>query len=495
MFSNFKFFIKIRRNKAGFISKNLITFAQTENRILNYLITQISLNKDFLYSIFGGISTHPVTTSAVISLLVSILLLCFSAIISASEVAFFSLNPQTLDKLEENERKADKNILRLLKTPQRLLATILISNNFLNVAVIMLITYFTNTVLSFDSAPILGFIFQTIIITFAILLFAEIIPKVYATQFALKTAYKTVPILSAMETFLGPFVSLLVNSTSIVNNRLAKRNRSNISMDELSQALELTSNSKDEDKEILEGIIKFGNIQVVDIMTSRVDMVVVDIKLNFKQLLDIIIESGFSRIPVFTGTRDNIKGLLYSKDLLPHLDKPANFRWQSLMRQAYFVPETKMIDDLLIDFQENHVHLALVVDEYGGTSGLITLEDILEEIVGDISDEYDNEQLMFTKIDNHTFIFEAKILLNDFFKIAEIEEDDFVKVTEEVETLAGLILELKGDIPAKNERIDYGRYVFEIVAADNRRIKKVKLFIKDDFEKSEGNGFNPLKME
>ena len=443
------------------------------------------MDQDIIYNTIAGISIHPVTASAVISLVISILLLCMSAVISASEVAFFSLTPQIMDKLEENERKADSRILRLLKSPQRLLATILIGSNLLNVAVILLITHFTTSIFSFDTVPLIGFIFQTIIITFAILLFAEIIPKVYATQFALKTAYNTVPILSAMEKMFGPFVSLLVNSTSIVNNRLAKHSKSNISMDELSQALELTSNSKDEDKEILEGIIKFGNIQVVEVMTSRVDMVVVDIKSNYKQLLDIIIESGYSRVPVFAGTRDNIKGLLYSKDLLPHLDKPVNFRWQSLMRQAYYVPETKMIDDLLIEFQENHVHLALVVDEYGGTSGLITLEDILEEIVGDISDEYDDEQQLFTKIDNHTFIFEAKILLNDFFKIAEIEEDDFLKVTDEVETLAGLILELKGDIPAKNERIDHGRYVFEIVAADNRRIKKVKLYIKDDFAKSD----------
>jgi CBS domain containing-hemolysin-like protein len=218
-------------------------------------------------------------------------------------------------------------------------------------------------------------------------------------------------------------------------------------------------------------------------MTSRLDMVVADIKMNFKQLLDLVIKSGYSRIPVYGENRDNIKGLLYSKDLLPHLNKPANFRWQSLVRQAYFVPETKMIDDLLNEFQLNKVHLAMVVDEYGGTSGLITLEDILEEIVGDISDEYDNEEQLFTKIDNHTFIFEAKILLNDFFKIDEINEDDFVKVTDEVETLAGLILELKGDIPAKNERIGFGRYVFEIMAVDNRRIKKVKLFIKDDLNK------------
>ena len=440
---------------------------------------------DVLYSIYGGITIHPLTVSAAISLIVSILLLCFSAIISASEVAFFSLDPKTLNELEESESKADRNILRLLKIPQRLLATMLIGNNFLNVAVIFLLTYFTNTILNFDSAPLLGFIFQTIIITFAILLFAEIIPKVYATQFAQKTAVYTVPYLSAIEKLFGVFVSFLVNSTSFVNNRLAKHNHSNISMDELSHALELTSNNKDEDTEILEGIIKFGNIQVVDIMTSRVDMVIVDIKTNYKKLLEIKIESGYSRIPVYAGTRDNIKGLLYSKDLLPHLDKPANFRWQTLIRPAYYVPETKKIDDLLNEFQTNKVHLAIVVDEYGGTSGLVTLEDILEEIVGDISDEYDNEEVLFTKIDNHTFIFEAKILLNDFFKIAEIEEDDFVKVTEEVETLAGLILELKGDIPTKNERIDYGRYVFEIVAADNRRIKKVKLYIKDDFKNSD----------
>lgn len=443
------------------------------------------MKTDVLYTIFGGITIHPITISAIISLIASMLLLCLSAFISASEVAFFSLDPKTMNELEESERKADHNILRLLKTPQRLLATMLIGNNFLNVAVILLLTYFTNTILNFDSAPLLGFVFQTIIITFAILLFAEIMPKVYATQFARKTASYTVPFLSALEKLFGPLVSFLVNSTSVVNNRLTKHNHSNISMDELSHALELTSNSKDEDTEILEGIIKFGNIQVVDIMTSRVDMVVVDIKTNYKQLLDLKIESGYSRIPVYAGTRDNIKGLLYSKDLLPHLDKPANFRWQTLVRPAYYVPETKKIDDLLSEFQSNKVHLAIVVDEYGGTSGLVTLEDILEEIVGDISDEYDNEEVLFTKIDNHTFIFEAKILLNDFFKIAEIEEDDFLKVTEEVETLAGLILELKGDIPAKNERIDYGRYVFEIVAADNRRIKKVKLYIKDDFKSSD----------
>lgn len=438
-----------------------------------------------LLSVFSDINIHTITVSALISLVMSFILLYFSALISASEVAFFSLNPQVMSELEDSDLKADIHILRLLKKPQRLLATILITSNFLNVAVILLLTHFTTTILDFDRAPILGFLFQTIVITFAILLFAEIIPKVYATQTAKKTASRTAALLSFLEKVLNPIVSLLVNSTSLVNNKLLKLNKSNITMDELSQALELTSNKRDEDTEILEGIIKFGNIQVNEIMTSRMDITDIDIKSNYKQLLNLIIQSGFSRIPVYSGSRDNIKGILYSKDLLPHLDKPQNFRWQSLIRPAFFVPETKKIDDLLNEFQENKVHLAIVVDEYGGTLGLISLEDILEEIVGDISDEYDVDQQLYTKVDNHTFIFEAKILLNDFFKIEEIDEDDFIKVTEEVETLAGLILELKGEMPAKNERIDFGRYVFEVLAVDSRRIKKIKLYLKDNFDKSE----------
>lgn len=404
--------------------------------------------------------------------------------ISGSEVALFSLNPQNIKEMSESENKRDKTVIKMLENPQRLLAAILIGNNFVNVAVILLLTYFTNSVIDFGNS-VLEFIFQTIIITFLLLLIGEITPKVYATQFAKKTAIFTVPLLTALEKIFKPIVSLLVNSTSIVNNRLAKHSRSNISMEELSQALELTTNNQDEDTEILEGIIKFGNIQVIDIMTSRVDMVDVDIKTNYKKLLDIIIKSGYSRLPVYSGTRDNIKGILYSKDLLSHLDKPDTFRWQSLVRQVYYVPETKKIDDLLIEFQKNKVHLAIVVDEYGGISGMVTLEDILEEIVGDISDEYDEDEQLFTKIDNHTFIFEAKIQLNDFFKIDEIVETDFTKIADEVETLAGLILELKGEMPVKGERVDHGRYVFEVMAVDSRRIKKVKLYIKDDFKDDE----------
>lgn len=441
----------------------------------------------FLLSVFEGITFHAISFPAIVSLVISILLLVCSALISGSEVAFFSFTPATLNEMEESDSKTDKKILNALKQPQHLLATILIGNNFVNVAIILLLTYFSTTILNFDNAPLIGFIFQTIVITFLLLLFGEIMPKVYATQNAKKTARATISFLYILRKMFSPFVKLLVNSTAVVNKRLEKKkhSRSNISMDELSQALELTSQQTDEDTEILEGIIKFGNIRVSDIMTSRVDIIDVDIKSTYKELLDIIADSGYSRIPIYSGTRDNIRGILYSKDLLPYLDKPANFRWQSLIRQAYYVPETKKIDDLLNEFQENKIHLALVVDEYGGTSGLITLEDILEEIVGDITDEYDEEEKQYTQIDEQTFVFEAKILLNDFYKITEVEREDFAKVTDEVETLAGLILELIGEIPPKGEKVEYGRYEFEILSVDDRRIKEVKLFIKDKEEDKE----------
>ncbi|HNZ61857.1 MAG: gliding motility-associated protein GldE [Paludibacteraceae bacterium] len=437
---------------------------------------------DHLLSIILQITFQPLTFSAVIALLLSIVLLVFSGINSGSEVAYFSLTPQMKDEIKESNKKNAKTLLHLINNPQRLLATILVSDNFVNVAVIMLLTYFTGSVLDFQSSPLLGFIFDTVIITFVLLLFGEIMPKVYASQYPEKTALLVTPFILAMQKIFQPVAILLVNSTSLITRQIEKFKKSDISIAELSHALELTTDEQDEDKEMLEGIIKFGNITVSEIMTSRVDMLAVDIKTNYKDLLNIIIQSGYSRIPVYSGNSDNIKGILYSKDLLPHLDKPANFRWQSLIRQAYYVPETKKIDDLLSEFQKNRVHLALVVDEYGGISGLVTLEDILEEIVGDISDEYDEEEKLYTKVDNHTYIFEAKILLNDFFKVTGIDEDEFSKVTEEVETLAGLILELKGEMPAKNEMIEYGRYIFEILSVDNRRIRKIKLHIKDNFD-------------
>lgn len=429
--------------------------------------------------LLGIISSQPLSFSAYVSLILGILLLFCSAFVSASEVAFFSLEPQDVDELRQKESANASKVLKLLEYPQKLLATILISNNFVNVAIIILITYFSTSLFDFSMSPILGFVIQTIVITFLLLLFGEIMPKVYATQYPMKMAVFAASTLLTLEKILSPFVALLVKSSTIMNADKVKT-RNNISMDELSQALELTSDTEDDEKDMLEGIIKFGNIQVADIMRSRVDIVSVEIKSSYKELMQMIVESGYSRIPVFAESHDNIKGLIYSKDLLPHLDKPDNFRWQTLIRPAYFVPESKKIDDLLKEFQETKVHLAIVVDEYGGTSGLVTLEDILEEIVGDISDEYDDEEKMYVKVDDTTYVFEGKILLNDFYKVTDIDESVFEKVTEDVETLAGLVLELKGEIPKKGDKVNMGPYEFEVVAVDNRRINKIRFHVNED---------------
>lgn len=429
--------------------------------------------------LLGIISSQPLNFSAYVSLILGILLLFCSAFVSASEVAFFSLEPQDVDELRQKESANASKVLKLLEYPQKLLATILISNNFVNVAIIILITYFSTSLFDFSMAPIWGFVIQTIVITFLLLLFGEIMPKVYATQYPMKMALFAASTLLTLEKILSPFVALLVKSSTIMNADKVKT-RNNISMDELSQALELTSDTEDDEKDMLEGIIKFGNIQVADIMRSRVDIVSVEIKSSYKELMQMIVESGYSRIPVFSENHDNIKGLIYSKDLLPHLDKPDNFRWQTLIRPAYFVPESKKIDDLLKEFQETKVHLAIVVDEYGGTSGLVTLEDILEEIVGDISDEYDDEEKLYVKVDDDTYVFEGKILLNDFYKITDIDESVFEKVTEDVETLAGLVLELKGEIPKKGDKVNMGPYEFEVVAVDNRRINKIRFHVNED---------------
>lgn len=429
--------------------------------------------------LLGIISSQPLSFSAYVSLILGILLLFCSAFVSASEVAFFSLEPQDVDELRQKDNTNANSVLKLLEYPQKLLATILISNNFVNVAIIILITYFSTSLFDFSMAPIWGFVIQTIVITFLLLLFGEIMPKVYATQYPMKMALFAASTLLTLEKVLSPFVALLVKSSAIMNTDKVKT-RNNISMDELSQALELTSDTEEDEKDMLEGIIKFGNIQVADIMRSRVDIVSVEIKSSYKELMRVIVESGYSRIPVFAENHDNIKGLIYSKDLLPHLEKPDNFRWQTLIRPAYFVPESKKIDDLLKEFQETKVHLAIVVDEYGGTSGLVTLEDILEEIVGDISDEYDDEEKLYVKVDDDTYVFEGKILLNDFYKITDIDESVFEKVTEDVETLAGLVLELKGEIPKKGDKVNMGPYEFEVVAVDNRRINKIRFHVNED---------------
>jgi len=437
----------------------------------------------YILFIFNQIAVNTVSVTDIISLLVALLLLFLSGLIAAAEVSFLSLKDEELNNQEDPAKKNNARIIKLLESRQKFNAIIQISHIFSGVGFVIILSSLSFKYFRDEDSDIV-FLISLVCIALLLLLTGFIIPRIYANGNKLKVASHTAPVLLFLSDLFAPLIKLLTKSTAALNKKLAPHYKSNISIDELSHALELSSNNNDENTELLEGIIKFGNIQVVDIMTSRLDIVDVNIKTPYKKLLKTIIDSGYSRIPVYSDNRDTIKGILYGKDLLPYLDKPDNFRWQSLIRQAYYVPETKKIDDLLSEFQQNRIHLAIVVDEYGGTSGLVTLEDIIEEIVGDISDEYDDDLKLFTKIDNHTFVFEAKIQLNDFFKIDEIDEDDFKDLAAEVETLAGLVLELKGEIPAKNDRLDHKRYVFEILSVDNRRIKKIKLYIKDKPEQS-----------
>ncbi|MBQ9705421.1 MAG: gliding motility-associated protein GldE [Paludibacteraceae bacterium] len=420
-----------------------------------------------------------VSVTVWIALVLAVLLLGCSAFVSMSETAFFSLSPADLETLRQEENRRDRLVLRLLEKPQQLLATILVANNFVNIVITLLLAYTTSELFSFGSSKIIEFIVETVLITFLLLLFGEITPKIYATVEPLRISRFACGTLIFLEKLLYPVAILLVKSTSLVEHRM-EHHGANLSMDELSQAVELTQIATEEEKDILEGITKFGNRQASDIMRPRLDIVDVDIRRNFKDVLHTVISSGYSRIPVYAGTSDKIKGILYSKDLLPHLDKPQNFRWQTLIRPAYFVPESKHRDDLLQEFQENKVHLAIVVDEYGGTAGLVTLEDILEEIVGEISDEYDEEEKQYTRLADNVFLFEGKTLLNDFYKIMDVDEEEFEKVSGEIETLAGLVLELKGDFPKRGEVVIYDRFEFEIVAMEKRRIKSIKVTVHNE---------------
>ena len=434
------------------------------------------MDPDSLPLLFSSLTFSPASVGDIITLIFAVVFLGFSAFISASEIAFFSLSPQDINELEEEKKPQDILIKSLLARSEYLLATILIANNLVNVAVVMLCTFFINNIIDFSNTPILGFIFQTIILTFLLLLFGEIMPKIYASHNTLKFARKSSHTLQILQRVFYPLGNFLVKSTQLINKHVSHKN-TNISMNELSQALEMTKVDINEEKAMLEGIIKFGGKTVAEIMTSRIDMTDIDIKTNFKNLIKNIVENGYSRLPVYDGNEDNIKGIIYIKDLLPYLDRDENFHWQNLLRNPYFVPEMKMIDDLLEEFRSQKIHMAIVVDEFGGTSGFVTMEDILEEIVGEISDEYDDEEKQYTKIDNNTYIFEGKTLLNDFYKITGIPESDFADISDEAETLAGLILEIKQDFPIAKEKINYGIYTFVVLEMNKRRIIKVKVKI------------------
>ena len=428
-----------------------------------------------LANVFNGISVHSPTISAIIAIVLAGLLLLVSGFASASEIAFFSLSPSDLNAIDEKKHPSDEKIRKLLDDTERLLATILITNNFVNVTIIMLCNFFFMSVFEFHS-PIAEFLILTVILTFLLLLFGEIMPKIYSAQKTLAFCRFSAPGIWMFRSLFYPVASMLVRSTSFLNKHFARKNH-NISVDELSHALELTDKAElKEENNILEGIIRFGGETAKEVMTSRLDVVDLDIRTPFKDVLQCIIENAYSRIPIYSENRDNIKGILYIKDLLPHLNK-VDFRWQSLIRPAYFGPETKMIDDLLRDFQANKIHIAIVVDEFGGTSGIVTMEDIIEEIVGEIHDEYDDEERTYAVLNDHTWVFEAKTQLTDFYKITKVDEEVFDEVAGDSDTLAGLLLELKGEFPALHEKVTYDHYEFEVLEMDNRRILKVKFTI------------------
>lgn len=411
----------------------------------------------------------------ILASLVMLLLLCCSALISGSEVAYFSLGPNDTENIESDKSKKTQLLLSLLEKPKRLLATILITNNFVNVAIVIISTYLTDIFLDDSFGEKSKFIIQVVIVTFLLLLLGEVIPKVYANRRPLFLAKFMAYPIYYLRIILSLPSSFLVQSTNFIDKRIKKKGH-NISVDELSQALELTSdeNSNEEDQKILEGIVKFGNTDVKQVMTSRVDVVSIEENTSFEEIIKIILDSGYSRIPVHKDSFDNIKGVLYIKDLLPHLKKN-KFNWISLIRKPFFVPENKKIDDLLKEFQNTKIHLAIVVDEYGGSSGIISLEDILEEIVGEISDEFDDDNLTYSKLDDFNYVFEGKTLLNDMYRVLNIDGQEFEELKGESESLAGLVLELFGKIPQKNEKLKLNDYQITIEAADKRRIKRIKL--------------------
>lgn len=431
-------------------------------------------------SVFSHLSDlavlHPVTPGVLTAVVLTAVLLLLSGFASGSEIAFFSLSPQDLDELDPEKSSRDKAISMLREDSERTLATILITNNLVNVTIIMLCNYIFSSVIEFK-AQWLEFLVITVLLTFLLLLFGEIMPKVYSRSIPLKFCRRAVGGILFLRKLFWPLETILIKSGVIAEKAVPKENHQ-LSVDDLEQALELTNKEDIKDEQsMLQGIIRFGDETAKEIMTPRQDIGDIDIRSTYPEVLRFIVDNNYSRIPVYQDNEDDIRGVLYIKDLLPYLGKPDNFRWQSLIRPPYFVPETKKIDDLLREFQENKVHIAIVVDEFGGTSGLVTLEDILEEIVGEINDEYDEEEKNYTRVNSNTYIFEGKTLLSDFCKILGIDDDEFVDVEGDADSLAGLLLELKGDFLSLHEKISYKQYTFEVMAVEERRISRVKVII------------------
>jgi len=434
-----------------------------------YLLSQLFTLNDILL---------PFTWDAVYSTVSIILLIILSGLVSGSEIAFFSLDPAQIEELKSKKAENDQ-ALNLLENPKKLLATILISNNFINVSIILISTYLTQIVFNFEGYKYIGFAVQVIGITAILLLFGEIIPKIYAKSNGLFfIRYMTGP-LHFFQKIFKPLVNTLVYSTTIIDKRISKK-KSAISLTDLSEVVDLAAAESDDnavdEKMILKGIATYGETDVKEIMKARVDVSAIEINASFEEVLSSVREWGYSRIPIYEGTLDNIKGTLYIKDLLSFIDNK-NHNWSKKIRKAFFVPENKKINDLLQEFRQKRIHMAIVVDEYGGTSGLVTLEDVLEEIVGDINDEFDtqNEDFVYNQIDDHTWVFEAKTTLLDFCKIVDIDSDIFDEIKGESDSIAGVILEIKGDFPEEGEEIIFEDIVFEVISMDERRISRVRV--------------------
>ena len=435
-----------------------------------------------LLSVLCTASGHPLVTlnaptgGSIIAIIVALLGLFLSAFNSGSEIAYFSLRPDDVDTIEDAHRR--ERVRELLANPEKLLATVLVGNNLVNIMIAIVLNYAMNQMFDFNST-VLDFIVQTVILTFLILLFGEVIPKLYATNFSIKfAALASAPLKAAVKLF-SPLTALLVRSTSLVN-KVVSTQTEEVSVDDLTRALEVSEVKNPDEKELLEGILSFGDKTVSDIMRPRVDVVDIDQDDDFDQVVRKVIDTGYSRMPVYEETPDNIKGILYAKDLLPYIGtRDITFKWQTLMRPAYFVPETRMLDDLLEDFRQKKMHMAIIVDEYGCTQGIATLEDVLEEIVGDINDEYDTEEKFYNRISKDTWLFDGKTLLSDFARVLDIDEEELGEHAEEAETIAGYLLDLKGEFLQEKEVMKYERFTFTVIKVVKHRIAKVKVTLRE----------------
>ena len=417
-----------------------------------------------------------IDTESILGYIALFILLFCSALVSAAEVAYFSLTTKDLDDCAREHPSQAHIISNLLQKPKKLLATLLVANNFINIGVVILFSFIGRNLFTSIASPLLKFIFEVIVVTFLILLFGEVLPKIYASRNNIKFARFFAYPLSILDKLLSP-ISLPMRSITIyLHEKLGNKQKSNFSVDQLSQALELTSSddTSNEEQKILEGIVSFGNTDTKQVMSPRIDIFALEINESFEEILPKITEKGFSRIPVYKDNIDQIEGVLFVKDLIPHIHKKT-FDWKTLLRAPFFVPENKKLDNLLKDFQSMKSHLAIVVDEYGGTSGLVSLEDIIEEIVGDISDEFDSENVNYSQIDDKNFIFEGKIILKDFYRIIDVDEELFETQKGEAETLAGFILEILGNFPKKGQKMNFENCRFTIESVDKKRIKQIKV--------------------